>query len=95
MRQVVYCSYLLVGVSWLFPPALLVTIPIAVVATIIAGVATVTARAVQAGQANQPQPSSEPVATQEPVIDTGGRHPSEMTLDELWHATKPQEGDTD
>ena len=53
------CSYLLVGVSWLFPPALLVTIPIAVVATIIAGVATVTARAVQAGQAtNQPPPPS-------------------------------------
>ena len=51
MRQVVYGSYLLVGVSWLFPPALLVTVPIALVATIIAGVATVTSRAVQAGQA--------------------------------------------
>lgn len=60
MRQVVYCSYLLVGVSWLFPPALLITIPIAVIATIIAGIATVTARAVQAGSGQAPAPAPAP-----------------------------------
>ena len=82
MRQVVYCSYLLVGVSWLFPPALLVTIPIAVIATIIAGIATVTARAVQAGP-GQGATTSPPAPTAADSTVEGFPPAEEMTMADL------------